>query len=158
MSRDVPQGFQQLAEGLGFVDVLRPVYRRESAPPTLGMYVQAAHTNLLDICHGGVLMTLGDIAAAWAINSERGEPRPAPTLNLGFDFISAAREGDWLEAQADRVTVKKRVGFASGVIRSGERLICRFSGTFYLPDPGAFDASQARLTAMFGPGSTSEER
>ena len=149
MDREVPEGFQQLGDNLGFIDMLQPVYRRDGNPPTIGMHVLAQHTNLLDICHGGVLMTLGDIAAAWAVNTERGKPLSAPTLNLGFDFMSAAREGEWLEAQADRVTVKRRVGFASGFICCGERLVCRFSGTFYLPDPGAFDANQERLAGMF---------
>lgn len=149
MDREVPEDFQQLRNGLGFIDLLRPVYRRDGAPPVIGMHVLEQHTNLLNICHGGVLMTLGDIAAAWAINTERGEPLPAPTLNLGFDFMSAAREGDWLEARADRVTVKRRVGFASGFIRCDERLVSRFSGTFYLPDPDAFDANPERLAGMF---------
>lgn len=148
MDREVPEGFQQLGDNLGFIDQLSPVYRRQGKPPTVGMYVLDKHTNLINICHGGVLMTLGDIAAAWAVNAERGEPLPAPTLNLGFDFMSAAREGDWLEAAADTVTVKRRVGFASGHIRCDERLVCRFSGTFYLPDPGAFEANQERIAEM----------
>ncbi len=149
MDREVPEGFHKLEGKLGFIDQLAPVYRREGNPPTIGMTVLDKHTNLLNICHGGVLMTLGDMAAAWAVNTERGEPLPAPTLNLGFDFMSAAREGDWLEARADQVMVKRRVGFASGFIRCDERLVSRFSGTFYLPDPGAFDANQERLDSMF---------
>lgn len=150
MEREVPEGFVELPEGLGFTDVLRPVYRREGSPPTIGMFVQSQHTNLISICHGGVLMTLADVGAAWAINDSRGEPAPAPTLNLSFDFISAAREGDWIEAQADRVTVKRRVGFSSGVITSGDKVIMRFSGTFYLPDPGAFKVDEDRLAAVRG--------
>ncbi len=157
MDREAPEGFQQLGDNLGFIDLLQPVYRRDGNPPTIGMHVLAQHTNLLDICHGGVLMTLGDIAAAWAVNTERGEPLPAPTLNLGFDFMSAAREGEWLEARADRVTVKRRVGFASGFICCDERLVCRFSGTFYLPDPGAFDANQERLAGMFASTTSSAD-
>ncbi|MDJ0877292.1 MAG: PaaI family thioesterase [Halieaceae bacterium] len=149
MDREAPEGFEQLGDNLGFIDLLAPVYRRPGPPPTVGMFVLPKHTNLIDICHGGVLMTLGDIAAAWAVNTERGEPLPAPTLNLGFDFISAAREGEWLEAEADQVTVKRRVGFASGFMRSGDRLVCRFSGSFYLPDPGAFKANEERLAGMF---------
>jgi uncharacterized protein (TIGR00369 family) len=150
MEKEAPQGFAALPEGLGFTDVLRPVYRKEGDPPIIGMFVREPHINLLNICHGGVLMTLADVGAAWAINSARGEVRPAPTLNLSFDFISAAREGDWLEARADRVTVKRRVGFSSGVVTSEGRVICRFSGTFYLPDTGVFEETPGRLAAAFG--------
>lgn len=134
MTVDVPAGFEELPEGLGFTDVLRPVYRKEGDMPTMGMRVQASHTNLLGICHGGVLMTLGDIAASWGINHKRGTFGGAPTLNLSFDFVSAAREGDWLEAIAERASIKRRVAFSSGVVMCAGKLICRFSGGFYLPD------------------------
>jgi uncharacterized protein (TIGR00369 family) len=150
MDREVPEGFERLPQGMGFTDVLQPVYRKEGKPPAIGMFVEETHTNLLNICHGGVLMTLADLGAAWAVNSAREEALPAPTLNLGFDFIAAARRGDWIQAQADRVTVKKRVGFSSGVISSGERVICRFSGTFYLPDPGAFEFDRDRMAVAAG--------
>ena len=90
------------------------------------------------------------MGATWAINSRRGEIMPAPTLNLGFDFINAAREGDWLQAAADRVTVKRRVGFSSGVITSGDKIICRFSGTFFLPDHEGFEANPDRLAKLRG--------
>ena len=137
-------------EGLGFTDILRPLYRRAGDRPALGMFVQAQHTNLINICHGGVLMTLADVGASWAINNERGEIKPAPTLNLSFDFISAAREGDWIQAQAESVSVKRRVGFSSGFVSSGDRLICRFSGTFFIPDPGTFDFDPERLAKLQG--------
>ncbi|MEP5766518.1 MAG: PaaI family thioesterase [Halieaceae bacterium] len=155
MHKAVPADFEELPEGLGFTDILRPLYRRNEGVPAVGMFVQARHTNLLDICHGGVLMTLADIGASWAINATRGEVRAAPTLNLSFDFIAAAREGDWLQAQSDRVTLKKRVGFSSGVISSGERLICRYSGSFYLPDHAGFETNPDRLAVLQGvpPGS-----
>jgi uncharacterized protein (TIGR00369 family) len=134
MTTAVPAGFDELPQGLGFTDTLRPVYRRAGERPAMGMFVQDVHTNLLGICHGGVLMTLADVAAAWGINQHRGTFGGAPTLNLSFDFISAARQGDWIQAEVDRVTVKRRVAFSSGVICTGDNLVCRFSGGFYLPD------------------------
>jgi uncharacterized protein (TIGR00369 family) len=150
MANQPPPGFVELPEGLGFTDVLRPVYRRDGDIPAIGMFVRPEHTNLLDICHGGVLMTLADVGAAWAINSRRGEVKAAPTLNLGFDFVSAAKRGDWLQAEADRVTVKRRVGFSSGVITSGDRIICRFNGTFFLPDHTGFATNPDRLAILHG--------
>ena len=134
MDQQVPEGFEVLPEGLGFTDVLAPVYARAGELPALGMYVQERHTNLIGICHGGVLMTLGDIAAARAINLARGVLGGSPTLNLSFDFINAVREGAWIQAQPDRVEVKRRVGFCSGVVLSDDMTVCRFSGSFYLPD------------------------
>ena len=150
MDRQPPPGFEELDAGLGFTDVLRPVFRRAGEVPAIGMFVRPEHTNLIDICHGGVLMTLADVGAAWAINAQREERQATPTLNLGFDFVSAAREGDWLESVADRVTVKRRIGFASGVIQSGDKIICRFNGTFYLPEHVGFQANPERLSKLHG--------
>ena len=134
MTIEIPAGFQKLPEGLGFTDTLRPVYRRDGDAPAMGMRVQAQHTNLIGICHGGVLMTLADVAASWAINHKRGSQGGSPTINLSFDFISAAKEGDWLQAEADLVTIKRRFAFSSGVVRANGEVCCRFNGGFYLPD------------------------
>jgi uncharacterized protein (TIGR00369 family) len=134
MSGVVAEGFEEMPTGLGYADTLRPLYWRAGELPAMGMFVQASHINLLGICHGGVLMTLADMAAARGIRQAREGVGGAPTLNLSFDFIAAAQLGDWLQAEVDRVTVKRRLAFCSGVVVSGEKLICRFSGGFYLFD------------------------
>ena len=61
----VPEGFELLPEGLGFTVNLAPCYRRyDGETLTLGLLVQKQHGNSMGICHGGVLITLADIAAA----------------------------------------------------------------------------------------------
>jgi len=135
MNPDAPPGFEKLREGFGFADVLQPLYRRAGDTPAMGMYVRERHINTLGICHGGVLMTLADIVASLSVWRARGRNAGNPTINLSFDFIAAAREGDWIQAEADRVTVKRNVGFSSGVVTSGDGgIVCRFSGGFYLFD------------------------
>lgn len=153
MSQEIPEGFERMPEGLGFTDILQPLYRRvRGGRVALGMFVQDNHTNMLQICHGGVLMTLADVAAASAVNHAREKVAGAPTINLSFDFIAAARVGDWLQAQADRVTVKRRFGFSSGVVESGERIIMRFSGNFYLPEHDGFKADLKGIARLHGQG------
>jgi len=149
----VPEGFQALPEGLGFTDVLRPVYRREEGERMcLGMFVQPQLCNMIGICHGGALMTFADVAAASSINFTRQVLAGTPTLNLGFDFINAAREGDWLEAHCDRISVKNRFGFGSGVISCDGRVIVRFSGTFYFPDHDGFKRNLQGMAKLHGQG------
>ena len=149
----VPDGFEALPEGLGFTDVLRPVYRREQGDELqLGMFVQARLCNMIGICHGGALMTLADVGAASAMNFARKKLTGTPTLNLSFDFISAAREGDWLETQTDRISLKNRFGFASGVIRCEEKIIVRYNGTFYYPDHDGFKRNLAGVAKLHGQG------
>jgi uncharacterized protein (TIGR00369 family) len=151
-----PEGFAELPEGLGFTDVLRPIYRSERENHVaMGMWVQDKHTNMIGICHGGVLMTLSDVAASWGLNQRREKLTGAPTLNLSFDFISAAKEGDWLQAEADRVELKKRFGFSSGVVTTGEgKLVCRFSGSFYFPDHDHYDKKLDVLRRVRGIGAS----
>jgi uncharacterized protein (TIGR00369 family) len=151
----VPEGFTELPEGLGFTDVLRPVYRREPDAKRglcLAMKVQANHGNMIGICHGGVLMTLADIAAAQAVNFARQKIAGSPTISLTFDFVSAAKEGDWIEAESERVELKRVFAFASGVIRCGDKVVLRYSGNIYTPDHQGFDGQIENIALLHGRG------
>ncbi len=131
----VPAGFERVPEGLGFTDNLQPFYRRvQGDSVSFGLLVELKHANSLGICHGGVLMTLADVAAASGTNIARGKISGAPTINLSVDFISAARQGRWIQADIERVEVKRLFGFCCGVIASGETVVARFNGTFYFPE------------------------
>jgi uncharacterized protein (TIGR00369 family) len=131
----VPPGFDLLPSGLGFTDAIAPCYRKvEDNKVAMGLRVEPLHCNMMGICHGGVLMTLADIAAASAVNLVCGKKAGSPTLNLSLDFISAGRLGQWLQAEITHTTVKRLFGFSSGVISNSEGVVARFNGTFYLPD------------------------
>jgi len=129
-----PEGFELVPTGLGFTDTLQPFYRRiDREQISFGVRVDEQHLNLLGICHGGVLMTLADIAAASGVNHARGEQGGSPTINLSVDFISSGKRGDWLQADTSSVTVKRRLGFCNGLICNDRGIVARFNGTFYLP-------------------------
>jgi uncharacterized protein (TIGR00369 family) len=138
----VPQGYEQLPEGLGFGDRLQPFYRRiQDREVSFGLRVATQHLNLMGICHGGALMTLADIAAATSIHMLREQPAPSPTINLSFDFMAPGREGRWLHTRADHVQVKRRFGFCSGAIYDGDTAVLRYSGAFYFPDHKGMDVA-----------------
>lgn len=131
----VPAGFQRVPTGLGFTDVLQPLYRSlEGGRVRFGLRVIDAHANLMGICHGGVIATLADITAATGVNHARGEQAGNPTISLSLDYIGAGRLGDWLEAAVTQVDVKRRFGFCSGLIEGPDGSVARFNGTIYLPD------------------------
>ncbi len=131
----VPEGFIVLPLGLGFTDAMSPIYRRvEGESASIGMVVGPQHSNTMGICHGGALMTLADIAAATGVNVAQGSRGGTPTINLSLDFISAARMGQWIQADIHLVTLKRRFGFSSGAIVNSAGVVARFNGTFYLPD------------------------
>jgi uncharacterized protein (TIGR00369 family) len=131
----VPDDFERLPLGLGYTDSLQPVYRRiVEQNASFGLLVQEQHCNTMGICHGGVLTTLADITAATGANLARGASGGSPTVHLSIDCISAARLGDWVWADAEQVSVKRRFGFCSGTIYNAAGPVARFSGTFYFPD------------------------
>jgi uncharacterized protein (TIGR00369 family) len=131
----VPDGFERLPVGLGYTDSLQPVYRRiEGEGASFGLLVEAQHSNTMGICHGGVLMTLADITAATGANLARGVTAGSPTVHLSIDYISSARMGQWVQANVENVSAKRRFGFCSGGIYNSAGVVARFSGTFYFPD------------------------
>jgi uncharacterized protein (TIGR00369 family) len=131
----VPAGFELLPTGLGFTDTLQPIYRRvQESIVSIGLVVGDQHRNTMGICHGGVIMTMADIAAANGINVARGTQGGTPTINLSLDFIAAGKLGQWLQADVTLVNLKRRFGFCSGVVTNSAGTVARFNGTFYLPD------------------------
>lgn len=131
----IPPGFESVGTGLGFTDSLQPIYRYfVDGEVKFGLRVDAQHCNSLGICHGGVLMTLGDITAASGVGLACGKVLGHPTVNLSMDFINAAKKGEWIEGRTDLVEIKRRFGFSSGGIYNERGLVARFNTTFYLPD------------------------
>ena len=131
----IPADFIRLPQGLGFTDNLQPCYRRiEGDAVSFGLVVDKQHSNSMGICHGGALVTLADVTAATGVNVARGVRAGSPTINLSMDFIAAGRMGQWIQADVQQVSVKRRFGFCSGVILNSEGVMARFNGTFYLPD------------------------
>jgi len=131
----IPQGFKLLHTGLGFTDAIQPVYRQITDEGiSFGLVVTDVHTNSMGICHGGVLMTLADIAAASSVNFLAKKRAGSPTINLSLDFVSPGRLGEWLQSSVDHVSLKRRFGFCSGAISNEAGLVSRFNGTFYLPE------------------------
>jgi uncharacterized protein (TIGR00369 family) len=130
----IPEGFERLPEGFGFADSLQPSYGKvDESEACFGLVVEQHHCNMMGICHGGVLMTLADMAGAAGINLARGELAGSPTINLNIDLISPARLGTWVQASIDQVSIKRRFGFCRGSISNESGVVAQFSGTFYFP-------------------------
>jgi uncharacterized protein (TIGR00369 family) len=149
----VPPGFERLPTGLGYTDSLQPSYRLvEGEGTSFGLVVEAQHSNSMGICHGGVLMTLADITAATGANRARGVLSGSPTVHLSIDYISSARLGQWIQANVEQVSAKRRFGFCSGGIYNSTGVVARFSGTFYFPDHDGMWKDGRRGDAVQQPG------
>ena len=64
---DPPQGFKPLFRTSPFLDHNGPFFYRENSDGTfvVGLRIQPKHANARDIAHGGILMTMCDIALGY---------------------------------------------------------------------------------------------
>lgn len=125
----VPEGFVPYA-GERFMRLCGPFYIHTSQP-VMGMRIAEDHLNRLGIVHGGLLTTLVDTAMGVAIGRVTGTVS-TPTINLNIDFMGAVREGEWVEAHAEVHKLGRRISNASCVVKAGERVVLRSSGTFVM--------------------------
>lgn len=100
--------------------------------------------NVIGAVHGGVVVTLLDVAMASAAVSSRDFQCTAVTLNLNTSFIEPGRgrlvcDGEWLASDDQVATCRAVVTDADG------RVVARGQGTFrYLPLPAGTAPSAAR--------------
>jgi acyl-CoA thioesterase len=108
--------------GITIADV-RPGYAR------LEMHIKPEMLNSHAICHGGVIFTFADSAFAFACNSQN---RSTVASGASIDFISPARRGEELIAEATERALPGRLGLYDVVVteRSG-RLVALFRGRSY---------------------------
>ena len=93
------------------------------------MTVTAEHLNGGQVCQGGALFTLADLAIA-ALMNHNGQ------LTFGISnsimFVSSAREGDMLRAEAVSVSDHPKIPSVEVCVTSQDgRLICHVTGMGY---------------------------
>ena len=136
---DPPAGFALLAIGGEFMARNGPLYvRLIDGRAQLGFRVQARHANPLNICHGGMLASFGDMLLPVCIHrqTEIGH-RFLPTISLQIDYLAPAPLGAWVRGEADVLRVTRTMVFAQGVARIDGTPVLRVSGTFKIGQPFA---------------------
>ena len=129
---DPPIGFEPIFRSSPFLDHLGPFFMRKTADGAfiIGLRVRPCHANGRGNAHGGLLMTLCDIALGYRTSSSV-EPRPfLTTASVTTDFAGSAKVGDWIEAHVDVQKVGSRLAFANCyVVCDGQRIV-HASGIF----------------------------
>lgn len=104
------------------------------APPGEGRVVlqlEPRHLNSLQVAHGGVLMTLLDVAMAVAGRSIDPESRGGVTVEMKTSFLQAGLAGSRLTATGKAFHRSTTMTFCEAEIRDdAERLIAKAIGTF----------------------------
>jgi uncharacterized protein (TIGR00369 family) len=131
VTSDVPAGFEPLFRTSPFLETLGPVFgRRGAGGLVIGLRVQDKHTNARGAAHGGLLMTLADIALGYNAALSEDPPLSLTTASVSTDFCGSARVGDWLEVHVDLQKVGRRLAFANAFILVGTERIARASAVF----------------------------
>jgi acyl-coenzyme A thioesterase 13 len=118
----VPAGFEPLFRTSPFMEALGPVYGRRDGS---------------GLAHGGVLLTLCDVALGYSAAYSQDPPLSLTTAQISADFAGSARIGDWVESSADIQRIGGRLAFVNVYLSVGSTRIVRASGVFVRGDGDA---------------------
>lgn len=134
MSRDktqnpfpIPDGYESIFES-GFNGYLGPIYMKEQAHNNRH-FILPVRQELLNaggVVHGGVLMSLADVALG--VTVVRGTGRPAATISLDCNFVAAGKLGEVLEAEAEITRATRDVVFVKGRVYTETRTLLTAQG------------------------------
>ena len=126
----IPDLFQPI-EPSPFGELIGPVYMRtsDSAPPVLGVRVGSHHANRQGRGHGGLLMTLADIAVSRAAWGHVPPGASIATAALQISFLDSVGEGQWLEAVPSIDRLGRSLIHASCVVQADDKAVARVMAT-----------------------------
>ena len=131
MTTDAEEGFTALFRSSPFLDLTGPFYSKGKGPSlSIGLRVLDHHLNARSLAHGGVLLTLADVALGYAMATSADPLISAVTSHLSADFAGSAKLGDWVESRADIQKIGRTLAFANVYLHVGDQRIVRASGVF----------------------------
>ena len=149
MQRDEPRppaGFEPLFRTSPFLETVGPLFYRKEPDGgfIVGLRILPKHTNARGGAHGGLLLTLLDIALGYRAAFSQDPPATLTTASITAAFVGAPKLGDWVEAHVDVQKVGSRLAFANAfLVVNGERLV-RASAVFSR-SAGALPGSDASV-------------
>ncbi len=128
-AQDIPAGFAPFSPPEGFANLVGPLYiAMKDDMPVLGFRGEERHSNPAMICHGGMMMTVMDMAIGIGVVHSSGTKKFVPSVNLSFDFLKPAPLGAWLESKIDFTEPRRSMGFAAGYLVGPEGPVIRANG------------------------------
>ncbi|HEX6297362.1 MAG TPA: PaaI family thioesterase [Burkholderiales bacterium] len=127
-----PEGFRAMTGLSPFNALVGPLYRRrDDRGVSIGLRIEAKHTNSRGICHGGLLATLADLALGYALVGQGDKTAGSFfTVQLSIDYASPAKVGDWIESVVEIQQAGARLAFANCYLVAAGRRIARASAIF----------------------------
>ncbi|MEM1343613.1 MAG: PaaI family thioesterase [Pseudomonadota bacterium] len=115
--------------GDGFNAHIGPIRfaRRDQTRFAAALEVRAIHINVGGVCHGGVLLSLVDVAMG-AGTFAAGDDHPCATISLDAHFLAAAKLGQTLLVEARQSRRVRMLSFMECTLHAGGRHVMRASG------------------------------
>jgi acyl-coenzyme A thioesterase 13 len=126
---EIPPEFTPL-DPSPFSERVGPLYLSDRDPlPVIGARVEPHHANRAGRAHGGLLMTMADIALIRAAREHVPPGSALSTADLHIAFLDGLNQGDWVEAFPSVDRIGRSLIHASCLLRSGRREVARAMGT-----------------------------
>jgi acyl-coenzyme A thioesterase PaaI-like protein len=128
----IPAGFERHFRRSGLTDPWEPLYsKRTETALHIGILAAAPHTNSRGFVHGGLISALADNAMGLSCGMTRGMPPGSlVTVGLSVDFVSTARQGQWVEIVPTVIRAGGSLCFASALITADGEVCARANATF----------------------------
>jgi uncharacterized protein (TIGR00369 family) len=105
------------------------IVRVEGDKCRLRMFPERRHTNLQDMIHGAITLSLIDVSLFAAMRTlTGGDAGPAVTLELSTQFIGAGKPDQPLDAVVEVLRETGRMLFLRGEVVQDDHLVAGFSG------------------------------
>jgi acyl-coenzyme A thioesterase 13 len=126
----IPPHFEPLSTS-PFSERIGPLYlSTRDALPVIGVRIEEHHANRRGRAHGGLLMTVADIALSRAVSEHLPPGATMATADLHIAFLDGIGQGEWLEAVPTIDRVGRALIHASCLLRIGQRNVARALATF----------------------------
>lgn len=112
---------------VGFIAHVGPVYRR--ADGAYAFRAAQKHANLIQVVHGGMLMSFADRALGETAMAAAGGAN-CVTIQMEMQFVDVARLGDWIEAHPQVVKRTGSMVFLRTDLNEGGRLVATATGVW----------------------------
>ena len=129
--RDIPEGFIVNERRGPFTNHNGPFYiKKDSDRWTHGAFILDRHCNAANIAHGGMLMSFADGVLGHTVYSKT--KRAGVTIKFNSEFLSAAREGEWLEGYGDVSHVRGDYVYCNTMLKVSTRNVLSVTSIFKL--------------------------
>jgi|TARA_B100001121_G_scaffold63458_1_gene55704 acyl-coenzyme A thioesterase PaaI-like protein len=130
-NKNIPDGFVINERRGPYTNHNGPFYIKEEGNKWIhGAYILDRHCNAANIAHGGMLMAFADGVLGHTVYYKT--KRAGVTIKFNSEFLSAARQGEWLEGYGNVSHVKGDYVYCDTMLKVSTRNVLSVTSIFKL--------------------------